>query len=140
MRIPRDRLIFLGLAALDEVMRECATAPAKLSPALRVVLAMLFQLSNGKGRRGFVQFWRTCQLAPSETLTEYTANHVRTTELRWSNCKCVMLRRQFASRPHRTSTNLSLSFSSVSIRSHRGSSHAASARLVAFPHRSHSNA
>jgi hypothetical protein len=81
MRIPRDRLIFLGLIALDEVMRGCATAPAKPSPALRVVLAMLYELSDGRDRRAFDICWKECQIAPSETLTEHQANHLRMTEL-----------------------------------------------------------
>ncbi|QDZ08494.1 hypothetical protein FPZ24_14285 [Sphingomonas panacisoli] len=112
MRIPRDRLIFLGLVALDEVMRGCATAPAKPTPALRVVLAMLYQLSDGRDRRVFVEVWRTCRLAPSERLTEYMANHIRTTELRkcWNRI-CTTLeveqtddlaRRLAAARPRET--------------------------------------
>ena len=82
MRIPRDRLIFLGLVALDEVMRGCRTAPAAPSPALRVVLAMLYDLSDGRGRQVFEECWRVCQLAPGETLTEHQANHRRSTEMR----------------------------------------------------------
>ena len=81
MRLTRDRLIFLGLVALDEVMRGCGTAPAKPSPALRVVLAMLYELSDGRDRRAFDYCWKTCQLAPSATLTEHQANHLRMTEL-----------------------------------------------------------
>lgn len=86
MRIPRDRLIFLGLVALDEVMRGCRTAPAKPTPALRVVLATLYELSDGRERWAFDEWWRVCQLAPSETLTEYKANYQRQSQLNslWS--------------------------------------------------------
>jgi hypothetical protein len=81
MRITRDRLIFLGLVALAEVIRECRTAPATPSPALRVVLAMLYELSDGRDRLAFDICWKDCQIAPSETLTEHQANHRRMTEL-----------------------------------------------------------
>ena len=63
-------------------MRGCRTAPAKPSPALRVVLATLYELSDGRDRRVYVECWRTCQFAPSERLTQHMANHVRTIELR----------------------------------------------------------
>lgn len=81
MRIARDRLIFLGLVALDEEIRRCRAAPVVPSPALRVVLAMLYDLSGGRERWAFDEWWRVCQLAPTATLTEYKATYQRTTQL-----------------------------------------------------------
>lgn len=112
MQIPRDRLVFLGLTALDDIIRACRTAPAKPSPAFRVVLATLYQLSDGRDRRVFVECWRVSQLAPGNTLTEHVANHRRTIELRkcWDRI-CTTLgveqtddlaRRLAAARPRET--------------------------------------
>ena len=81
MRLARDRLIFLCLVALDDVMRGCATAPAAPSPQFRAVLATLFALGEHGERGVFAAFWQSSQLAPSHALTEHQANHRRMSEL-----------------------------------------------------------
>ncbi len=81
MRLARDRLIFLCLAALDDIVQHCATAPAAPTPQFRAVLATLYALGNLPERAAFDAVWQSSQLAPSPTLTEYQANHRRMTEL-----------------------------------------------------------
>jgi len=81
MRLARDRLIFLCLAAIDDIMRGCATAPAAPSPQFRAVLATLFALGEHGQRGVFDAFWQSSQLAPSPTMTEHQANHRRMSEL-----------------------------------------------------------
>lgn len=77
MRLARDRLIFLCLVALDDIMQGCATAPAAPSPQFRAVLAMLYALGDRSERALFDDFWRSSLLAPSHTMTEHQANHRR---------------------------------------------------------------
>lgn len=81
MRLARDRLIFLCLSAIDDIMRGCATAPAVPSPQFRAILATLFALGEHGERGVFDAFWQSSQLAPSHTLTEHQANHRRMSEL-----------------------------------------------------------
>lgn len=81
MRLARDRVVFLCLAALDDIMRGCATAPAVPSLQFRAVLAMLYALGDRPERTIFTAFWQSSQLAPSHTLTEHQANHRRMSEL-----------------------------------------------------------
>jgi len=81
MRITRARLVFLALAALDDIVQRCATAPADPSPQFRAVLAMLAALGDGDDRGLFVAIWRSSRIKPSHTLTEHQANHRRMTEL-----------------------------------------------------------
>lgn len=81
MRLARDRLIFLCLAALDDIMCGCATAPASPSPQFRAVLATLFALGEHGERGVFDAFWQSSQLAPSPTMTEHQANYRRMSEL-----------------------------------------------------------
>ena len=81
MRLARDRLVFLCLAALDDIMCGCATAPAVPSLQFRAVLAMLYALGDRPERAVFADFWQSSQLAPSRTLTEHQANHRRMSEL-----------------------------------------------------------
>jgi hypothetical protein len=59
LRISRDRLIFMGLAVLDQIAEECHREPHRRGVALRVTMAMLYAFSDG--RRGpYDQFWRMC--------------------------------------------------------------------------------
>jgi hypothetical protein len=81
MRLARDRLIFLCLAALDDIMHGCATAPAVPSPQFRAVLATLYALGDGNDRGVFDAFWQSSRLAPSHTMTEHQANYRRMSEL-----------------------------------------------------------
>ncbi|MGN6820425.1 MAG: hypothetical protein ACTHJR_17310 [Sphingomonas sp.] len=81
MRLARDRLVFLCLAALDDILRQCATAPAAPSPQFRAVLATLYALGDLHERTVFDAIWQSSQLAPSPTLTEHQANHRRMSEL-----------------------------------------------------------
>lgn len=81
MRLARDRLVFLCLAALDDVRRGCATAPAAPTLQYRAVLAALFALGEQGDRKIFDAFWQSSLLAPSHSLTEHQANHRRMSEL-----------------------------------------------------------
>ena len=59
LRIARDRLIFMGLAVLDEIAEACHREPHRRGIALRATMAMLYAFSDG--RRGpYDQFWRMC--------------------------------------------------------------------------------
>jgi hypothetical protein len=59
LRIARDRLIFMGLAVLDQIAEECHREPHRRGIALRVTMAMLYAFSDG--RRGpYDHFWRIC--------------------------------------------------------------------------------
>ena len=63
MRFGRDKLIFMGLVALDEAAHQVRTVPIAPNFGLRVTLAMLFSLSNGD-RSSFNLFWEACQRPP----------------------------------------------------------------------------
>src|SRR4051812_40155689 len=65
MRLARDRLIFLCLVALDDIMHGCATAPAAPSPQFRAILATLYALGDRHDRKVFDAFWQSSRLAPS---------------------------------------------------------------------------
>jgi hypothetical protein len=58
MRIARDRLIFLALCALDEIVDQAKHQPVQPSFALRFTLAFLWALSDGKQRATYDGFWR----------------------------------------------------------------------------------
>lgn len=81
MRLARDRLTFLCLSALDDIMRGCAIAPARPSPQFRAVLAMLYALGDRYEREVFDAFWKSSQVAPGPTMTEHQANYRRMSEL-----------------------------------------------------------
>jgi hypothetical protein len=57
LRIARGRLLFMGLAVLDQITEDCHRAPCRHSLALRAVLAMLYAHSDGT-RAPYDQFWR----------------------------------------------------------------------------------
>jgi hypothetical protein len=81
MRFARSRLVFLCLAALDEVVVACGFGPAVPSLQLRAILATLYALGDGEDRGAFDAFWQVAQLAPTVTLTAHQANHRRVTDL-----------------------------------------------------------
>lgn len=58
MRVGRERLIFLALCALDEILDQAEAEPVRPSFALRFTLALLFALSDGKERDCYNAFWR----------------------------------------------------------------------------------
>ncbi|MGN6270850.1 MAG: hypothetical protein ACTHM0_13280 [Sphingomonas sp.] len=68
MRFGRDKLIFMGLVALDEMLEQVRERPIEPSFAVRTVLAMLFAMSDGD-RAVFNDFWRACQVKPDPRLT-----------------------------------------------------------------------
>jgi uncharacterized protein (DUF2236 family) len=57
MRLSRDKLILLGVAALYEAAEHVTAEPMQLGLALRAVLAMFYQLSDGD-RTAFDGYWR----------------------------------------------------------------------------------
>jgi len=59
LRIARDRLIFMGLAVLDQIADRCHREPHRRSVALRVTMAMLYAFSDGR-RAPYDDFWRSC--------------------------------------------------------------------------------
>lgn len=61
LRIARDRLIFMGLAVLDQIAAQCHREPHRRSVALRVTMAMLYAFSDGR-RAPYDQFWRICAI------------------------------------------------------------------------------
>jgi len=65
MRITRARLVFLALAALDDIVQGCATAPAAPSAQFRAVLAMLCALGERDDRTVFDAIWRSRQISPA---------------------------------------------------------------------------
>ena len=58
MRVARDRLIFLALCALDEIIDQAEHWPIKPTFALRFTLAFLHALSDGRARSCYDGFWR----------------------------------------------------------------------------------
>lgn len=58
MRVARDRLIFLALCTLDEIVDQAKHRPVRPSFALRFTLAFLHALSDGKERACYDGFWR----------------------------------------------------------------------------------
>jgi hypothetical protein len=65
MRFVRDRLIFLGLVALDEACEACHTGPVEPSIPLRVVVTMLHALAGGD-RQQFDEFLTALRMTPQE--------------------------------------------------------------------------
>lgn len=59
LRIGRGRLIFMGLAVLDQIAEQCHREPHRRGVALRVTMAMLYAFSDGR-RAPYDQFWRMC--------------------------------------------------------------------------------
>lgn len=59
LRLARDRLIFMGLAVLDQIAEECHREPHRRGIGLRVTMAMLYAFSDGR-RRPYDRFWRIC--------------------------------------------------------------------------------
>jgi len=59
LRIARGRLIFMGLALLDQIAEQCHREPHRRGIALRVTMAMLYAFSDGR-RAPYDQFWRMC--------------------------------------------------------------------------------
>jgi hypothetical protein len=81
MRLTRDRLVFLCLAALHDMIDRAAMGPAD-GPQLRAVLAMLFALGDRRDTgMVFDAFWKASRLKPDYALTEYRADQQRVYEL-----------------------------------------------------------
>lgn len=59
LRIARGRLIFMGLALLDQIAEDCHREPHRRGIGLRVTMAMLYAFSDGR-RAPYDQFWRMC--------------------------------------------------------------------------------
>ena len=57
MRLSRDKLILLGVAALYEAAERVTAEPMQPGFAIRAVLAMLYQLSDGD-RTAFDGYWQ----------------------------------------------------------------------------------
>lgn len=74
MRIVRDRLIFLGLVALDEAASACRTEPIEPSVPLRVVVAMLHALAGGD-RAIFDEFLATLRMTGGDRAMHDTIRH-----------------------------------------------------------------
>ena len=72
MRVARDRLIFLALCALDEIVDQAEEGPIEPSFALRFILAFLYALSDGKERGCYDGFWRC---VTPKTLDPWTQTH-----------------------------------------------------------------
>lgn len=68
MRVAHERLIFLALCALDEIVDQAKDAPVPPSFALRFTLAFLFGLSDGKERDCYDGFWRNVTRGPGDDL------------------------------------------------------------------------
>lgn len=58
MRVGRERLIFLGLCALDEIVDQAKDGPVRPTFGLRFTLALLWALSDGKERASYDGIWR----------------------------------------------------------------------------------
>lgn len=59
LRVAQDRLIFMGLAVLDQIAEECHREPHRRGIALRLTMAMLYAFSDGR-RAPYDRFWRVC--------------------------------------------------------------------------------
>lgn len=82
MRVGRERLIFLGLCALDEIVDQAKDGPMRPTFGLRFTLALLWALSDGKERPSYDGFWRcvTPQKEPHrehQLYYDYADDHLR---------------------------------------------------------------
>ena len=82
MRFDRDQLIFRALCALDEAIDHSDIAPVKRTFALRFALAFLFNLSDGKRRDCYDEFWREIGDPKDHAFSESSARYQRTTHAR----------------------------------------------------------
>ena len=84
----RDRLIFMGLVALDEARERARQGPIEGTPAIRVVLAVLYVVC-GRDRHSFYAFWRALvRPADPDALRAHDAI-MRSNELHTSFC-CIV--------------------------------------------------
>lgn len=74
MRFVRDRLIFLGLVALNEAAEACRTEPIEPTIPLRVVVAMLHALAGGD-RAIFDEFLATLRMSGSDRVMNDAIRH-----------------------------------------------------------------
>jgi len=81
MHIDRDRLIWLALAALEELVDEAEQAPIRPLLTARVTLATAYAFSDGK-RRSYDDFWKMMQDPCSHQHHESAATYVRQTYMR----------------------------------------------------------
>jgi hypothetical protein len=58
MRVARERLIFLALCALDEIVDQAEGGPVRPTIGLRFALAFLWACSDGTARGCYDGFWR----------------------------------------------------------------------------------
>ena len=62
MHVERQKLVFMGLVALDEIADHCIHQPWHRAFTLRVTLAMLYAFSDGD-RAPFDDLWRACAMS-----------------------------------------------------------------------------
>jgi hypothetical protein len=83
--IAAERLRFLALAALAELVEEVKSGPIEPSFAIRAILAVLYSYSDGD-RAPFDEFWRNMQKSwssqPSATQAQYCRQIYLRTSLR----------------------------------------------------------
>lgn len=80
MRIAQQRLVFMGLVALDEAIERACDEPICPSRALRATIAMLYAFSDGR-RASFDRFLAACQMPNGEGHREHRMRHDRTSAL-----------------------------------------------------------
>lgn len=84
MRVARERLIFLALCALDEIVDQAGDGPVQPTIGLRFALAFLWACSDGSDRTCYDGFWRCVtpkkpgeQHRGHELYRDYAGAHLR---------------------------------------------------------------
>ncbi|PAL20183.1 hypothetical protein [Sphingopyxis sp. GW247-27LB] len=75
-----DRILWLALVTLAELVERVNAAPARPHPAARLALAVCYAHSKGD-REPFDHFWRMMQDPHASQSSEETARYCRTTYL-----------------------------------------------------------
>jgi len=81
MHIDRDRLIWLALAALEELVDEAKDGPVRPLLTARVTLATAYAFSDGQ-RGSYDDFWKMLQDPCTHQHNDSAANYVRRTYMR----------------------------------------------------------
>lgn len=81
MRIERERLIWMALAALDEAIDAARERPLAPTFGIRIALATAFAFSDGR-RDPYDHFWKMMQDPAAHQPSPVAASYYRTTHMR----------------------------------------------------------
>ncbi|HWK40790.1 MAG TPA: hypothetical protein VNR60_02570 [Croceibacterium sp.] len=87
MQLDRDKLMWLALGALDELVQQAHEAPIEPSLSVRALLAAAFACSDGN-REPYDGFWREMQKTHPHASTEH-AGYIRCSMMR-TQMHCIV--------------------------------------------------